>query len=218
MSKIIKSSEAARGAFAAYERDVLGVALAETAVDDVEGEWLDMESMQQAEAQAEVEKRLQELYDEALRRGLEEGKAEYERAAQEAVAALRTAAEAMRKAREEYLAALEPQVLGLVKAIAGRILNREARVDPEVTANTVRTALKALADRERLTVYLNPGDLLALQERGLDPLAGIEGLEGVELAVDETVSPGGCTVASDCVHVDARLDHQLDKIMNALAE
>jgi flagellar assembly protein FliH len=216
MSKIIKSSEAARNAFAAYERGILGVALQETEVEEAETEWVEPDPV--ALAEAEAEKRLQELYDEGLNRGFEAGKAEFERAAGVAAAALQKAAEAMRQAREDFLAAMEPQMLQLVKAITERILQREARTDPEVALNTVRAALRSIVERERLTVYMNPDDLDALRQKGLDPLEGIEGAEGIELAVDASIAPGGCTVSSDTVHVDARLDHQLELILDALAE
>lgn len=215
MSKIIKSSQAAPRGVAAYERGVLGTQT--TDAPGVEpGEWVETDPAAQAEADAE--KRLQELYAEGLRRGLEAGKADFEKASTQAVSALRVAAEHIQQAHEEFLLSLEPQVLKLTEAMVLRILEREARLDPQVAANTIRAALRHLSDRERLTIYLNPDDLETLRARGIDPFEGIEGLEGVELAADPSVGPGGCMASTDSVQVDARLDKQLEKILEALTE
>ncbi|MDX9974353.1 MAG: FliH/SctL family protein [FCB group bacterium] len=218
MSRVIKSSEVTRGVFAAFERDVLGVTLTPQHAGDGQAGWVEEERDPVALAEAEAERQLQAFYEEGLNRGIVDGKAEFERAANEAVAALKNAAEAMVKAREHYLAAMEPQVLELVKAITTRIIRREASLDPEIAATTVQAALRGLADRERLTVCLNPDDWQALREKGIDPLTGIDGLDSVEITVDPSVGPGGCTVASECIHVDATLEHQLEMILSALYE
>lgn len=216
MSRVIKSSEVTRGVFAAFERDALGISLSPQDAAEQQAEWTEEEPDPVALAEAEAERQLQEFYKEGLNRGIAEGLAEFERATNEAVAALRNAAEAMVQARENYLAAMEPQILDLVKAITARIILREASIDPEIAATTVQAALRSLADREHLTVCLNPGDWQALQEKGVNPFAGIDGLEAVEIVTDPSVGPGGCTVASECVHVDATLEHQLEMILSAL--
>jgi flagellar assembly protein FliH len=214
MAKIIKSEQAVKGLFATYECGLLGVALEPEGAD--EGFAEPEECDPAVAAAAEAEQRMQELYEQALRRGLEAGESQFREAVGGAIQALHAAAENLRQAREAYLSTLEPQVIELVQTITQRILRREAQLDPAVAVATVREALRHLADRERVTVVLNPRDLDAIRDQQLDIFAGIEGLGHVELAADDSVSPGGCLLESEQVRVDARLDAQLDQILAGL--
>ena len=83
--------------------------------------------------------------------------------------------------------AIADGALGIARAALGREL---AAVDAEV-ADAVRTALRALADADRVTVHVHPADLDLLRGLAADELP-----DHVRLAGDPTVPPGGVLAAT----------------------
>ncbi|MBN2310057.1 MAG: hypothetical protein JXR94_13875 [Candidatus Hydrogenedentes bacterium] len=218
MSKVIKSTEPDAGACAHFERDPLEelvpalLAAAYEAPEVAAGRLL-------AEAREQAEARIQEGYEQGYAQGLERGeaaaRAEFEEAVAGCAEALTRAGEAMGAARQAFLDALEPEVARLAGIIARRILHREAEADPEVVGSTVRAALENLVGRERLTVRLNPGDVNRIREQGVRLLDEFDGAE-VSVVGDESVDVGGCIVETESVKVDARLEAQLQQIVDAM--
>jgi flagellar assembly protein FliH len=214
MTKIIKTEHATEGAYDAFEHVTLEYPDADalqqdpqTAVDEI-----------MSEARAEAERKVKEAYAEGMRRGEEAGRARFEAQVAECAAALRASAEAMRQARKEFLNSLEPQLVALAVAVAERILHREIAADRETVRRTVRAATEHLAERERLTLRLNPGDHRALEEQGVDLLDDLEGVHRVRRIPDEAVDPGGCVVETSSVEVDATIRSQLEAILTDLLE
>lgn len=169
-------------------------------------------------ARTEAERIVREAYAEGLRRGTEAGRAQFFEAVGQSAEALRNAADAVRRAHDEFLESLTPQVLVLVQEIARRVLRREATADPELVRVMARAALSNLLERERVTMHFNPADLNALQERGISFLEEFDGTPHLSVVPHESVAPGGCIVETDALYVDARLDAQLEKVFEALTE
>jgi len=165
-----------------------------------------------------AERIYQEAYAAGHGAGMEAGLAQFAELVGEAHKALEHAAQALREAQTAYLDALEPQVVELAKTVASRILRREARTDMDLVRNTVRAALENLAERRHAVVRLNPGDIAALTERGVSLEDVFRSFERIEIAADESVPHGGCTIETAPVDVDARLDTQLMRIFDALEE
>ncbi len=69
-----------------------------------------------------------------------------------------------------------------------------------------------------MEIHLNPADYEALQEQGITLLDEFDGVGHIEITPDESVPAGGCSVETNTVHVDARIDSQLAKILEALTE
>ncbi len=169
-----------------------------------------------AEAREEAAQKIQEAYAEAFERGMEAGRDHFAQSVAQSAAALESAAEAIRRAREEFLASLTPQVIELTALIVRRILARESREDPELIHNTVRRALEKIADRQRLVVRVHPADLEALRARKIRLLEDFPGVDILEVQASDSVSPGGCIVESERMHVDARLETLLGNLLSAL--
>jgi flagellar biosynthesis/type III secretory pathway protein FliH len=214
MAKIYKPDNVPPRSLYEYERVVLeAMQLAEEA--EFEDEEISPEQILAA-ARHEAERKVKEAYVEATRRGMEAGRAQYLKAVAESAGALRTAAEAMQKAREDFLTSLEPQVVRLAVAVARRILEREMQGDPDAIGRTVRKAITHLADRETMTLRLHPADLEGLRKEKVKLLDEFDGVREITLQADENVRPGGCIVETDLLTVDARIESQLEQIMSAL--
>ncbi len=165
-----------------------------------------------------AERIYQEAYAAGHEAGMEAGQAHFNALVGEAHKTLESASEALQQAHAAFLESLEPQVVELAKTVASRILRREARTDTELVRSTVRAALENLVERKHAIVRLNPADMQMLAERGVSLDDAFQSFERVEVAPDESVPHGGCTIETKTVNVDARLDTQLMRIFDSLED
>lgn len=171
-----------------------------------------------AEARAAAERKVQEAYDEGLRRGMESGRAQYLESVGQSAEGLRRALIEVTAVKQQVVERLETEFLELTRAITSRILHREAWADPQAVQRVLRAVLNHLAERERLTIRVNPRDREILERENAAALEVLAGLEGAAIIPDESVAQGGCVVETGSVLVDARLDAQLERILEELSE
>jgi flagellar assembly protein FliH len=171
-----------------------------------------------AAARREAEHKVREAYAEGMHKGFEAGKAQFDESVAQAGDALRAAAEAVHEARQAFIDSLAPQVLELAAAIAARILQREAAIDQDLVLRTVERTLEHLTNHEHVTVRLNPADLEAVKSRRVQLLENIDGVSKLTVVADGSITPGGCVAASNLMEADARIESQLEAILNALRD
>ena len=216
MAKIIKSWDLNSQEYPSYRRNALEMLKADL---HRSSGTLALDPRQILEdARQEAELKVREAYAEGLRRGTEAGQAKFAEAVGKAAEALEHAAVAMREAQAEFLLSLEPQVVALAAAIAERILRREPSIGPERVRTTVHEALVHLEKRERITLRMNPADLEALKAQNIALLEEFDAIDDLEIIPDDSVAPGGCVAQSELLEVDARMESQFQKIVDALLE
>jgi flagellar biosynthesis/type III secretory pathway protein FliH len=89
-------------------------------------------------------------------------------------------------------------------------------VEPERVLDVIRGALRALVERERVVIQVNPEDLAIVRE-GLDELAGsLGGMEHVEVQEERRVARGGAVVRTSVGEVDAKIRTKLDRAQAAV--
>lgn len=211
MTRIIKSYDTSLSSFAEYERTALEV------LTPISLEAADPAAVL-AQARIEAEQKVQEAYTLGLERGFEKGREEFRKSVAECEKALKNAATAIKEAYDEFLTALEPDMVRLAQAIAERILHREVRTDPELVSRTVCAALEMLAARNHVSVRVHPHDLEALRSHKVALLEQFDGLVQLDVLADESVEPGGCVAENSNERVDARLDAQLTQILDELMD
>jgi type III secretion protein L len=119
--------------------------------------------------------------------------------------------------REKIIANAEPQLVGLGRRIAEKIIGRELEVNPDVIVDVVRQALQTVKQQREIIVRVNPADLSALQGRRGDVIAALARAKDVDLRADPDIGAGGCVVESELGTIDAQLDTQLGVIERLLA-
>ncbi|MCH8204159.1 MAG: hypothetical protein IID09_03300 [Candidatus Hydrogenedentes bacterium] len=210
MPKIIRVQDAKVGSVSAYERSALDEdALAEAATDP---------AAVLEQARLEAEETVREAYAEGMRRGIEAGEEKFNESVGGSATMLNQVAESLKKAREEFLESIEPQMVQLATSIASKILDCETQVSAEVVKRTTRTVLERILDEERVVLRVNPQDLATLREHRIQLLEEFEGIKQLELRPDESVAPGGCIAVTEHLRIDGRLESQLEQIMNHLME
>ena len=168
----------------------------------------------QAVVDAEVERQLGRLGDDARRRAQTEGHAEGMDAAHDELGRLLVLLdEAGRRSSDdaaEALTELAASATDLALEISAAILERERTEDPSVVLVPVRSALLELAGDARLRLHLHPDDLARLRDAGELPPT-------VDCRPDPALPPGDCRVESASRVAHDGLTHRLDRIREAIA-
>ena len=113
---------------------------------------------------------------------------------------------------EALVRGLETQVVELALAIAEKVIAREARIDPEIILNVVRSALSEVNDVSELRIRVNPDDLPLLDNRWQEMLPRSVA-ERSELVADDLVDRGGVLVESRIGYVDSQLKTRLNQVV-----
>lgn len=121
-----------------------------------------------------------------------------------------------RRARENAVRDLEPEIISLACSIAERIIKKAVEMDPETVVRVARHVLESAELQAPLTLKVNPQDLEILRGR-VEELKNLVGGQ-VELSTDECVSRGGCVVESQGGSIDGTLLTQLENIKKQLLE
>jgi len=172
---------------------------------------------------AQMEERLR-LAESAAQAAVEaaraEGLAALERARQQADQASAAALDAARRQigaalegflaeRNEYFAKAEQEVVKLALAIAARILNREASLDPLLLAGAVRVALGQLGETTGVRLRCPADQVEGWREQARQwPNLAV----APEVAADPALGAGDCRIEASIGSVDLGVRAQLEEI------
>jgi flagellar assembly protein FliH len=171
-----------------------------------------------AAAEAEAERIRQEAAQQGYSEGFEAGRADARAELGPALSALAEAIEALRELEAQAADAVEQQAVGLAVEIAEKVVAGAIAVQPERVLDVVRGALRAIVERERLVIQVNPEDL-ALVNDGMEEVAGsLGGIEHVDVQEERRVPRGGVVVRTSVGVVDARIATKLDRAREAVEE
>jgi flagellar biosynthesis/type III secretory pathway protein FliH len=100
--------------------------------------------------------------------------------------------------------------------VAARVLRAELAARPEREADVVRGAIRRAADRSALVARVNPRDLAACRSAAPAIMEDMGGIARREVVDDPRVSPGSCLLETSVGDVDATVESQLARILEAL--
>jgi flagellar assembly protein FliH len=164
--------------------------------------------------------REEELRDAEYHRGHRDGLAEGRAQGEAELDGLRTSLDLVVREvwahRERLVGEVEPDVVRLALAVAGRVVGELAERDRSLAERMVTEALKRVTARDRLTLRVNPEDLEAVRAKREQWLRLVEGVEHLEVIEDRRVARGGALVTTLDGAVDARWTTQLVEIERAL--
>jgi flagellar assembly protein FliH len=150
--------------------------------------------------------------------GFQAGLIEAQAQMAEGVAALQAAVAAVAAERERIAAAVEPAAVELALRIAEQALAATVEVRPQVVVEVVRGALRRLAERERVTILVNPEDLELVRTASGTLVAELGGIEHCDVQAERRVARGGAVVRTVEGEVDATLATKLSKAREVLED
>jgi flagellar assembly protein FliH len=133
---------------------------------------------------------------------------EYEKKASLQTARISEAIETFERSRKDYFSNVEMEVVKLALAIAGKILHREAQVDPMLVAAIVQIALGQLKEGSAATLRVRP------EERGRwqKHFDSMSLKLSVSVTEDAELQPGDCVLQTEIGTVNFSLDAQLKEV------
>lgn len=170
------------------------------------------------EARAEAEGRTRATLEEAWQKGYGEGMD----AAKEQYASIIAEAGEVRDSalaeHDEVLAGMEEEIVGLVTAVAAKVVGNELATNPDTVLYLVRQALDRCSNKNGLVLKVSPEDYEYIVENRdrLDALAA--GSADMEIKRDPTLEQGACLVDTPFGSVDSGVQTRLQKIEEAFRE
>jgi len=110
--------------------------------------------------------------------------------------------------QKTYFARVEAEVVQLALAIAGKILHREAQVDPMLVAAIVHLALGQLKDGSSASIRVRPDQA----GRWRQHLASLPLTLSVKVVEDAELDKGDCVLDTELGTVNFSLDAQLKEV------
>jgi flagellar assembly protein FliH len=126
-------------------------------------------------------------------------------------AALAGAVAGIEALRAEIVQAIEADAIDLALRLAGKILAGAQQAQPELVVEVVQGALRRVVDRRRITVTVNPDDLVLVKAAIGEITAQGSGVEICDLQADERVGLGSAVVRTSEGEVDASVHTQLER-------
>ncbi|MBN1847719.1 MAG: hypothetical protein JW932_03960 [Deltaproteobacteria bacterium] len=105
----------------------------------------------------------------------------------------------------------EKELLKLCLAITKKIIHTEVQTNKEIIQNTVRSALKYVADKRRIRIIINPDDMEDVK-RLLPDLSKFAKGGQFQLTEDHAVERGGCIIETGFGRINASIDQQFNVI------
>jgi flagellar biosynthesis/type III secretory pathway protein FliH len=170
-----------------------------------------------ADAREEAERIRREAYESGFGAGREEGLEKTANEMQSALLVLKELAHQLEQHQKEVLKQIEPDVVRLAVGVAEKIVAREVAADRDVVKRCVARAIEKILEREKLVINVNPVDLPVVMQYKEELLGMFDGIKEIEVVGSENgISPGGCTVETDLLKANGKIEAQLEEILQGL--
>jgi flagellar biosynthesis/type III secretory pathway protein FliH len=163
-----------------------------------------------------TEKGLAEGRQEGLRQGRQEAIDETSSRLEELIPAWIKALEHFEAQRNDMLLAAREDILELALAMGGKITHRVIEANPNVVAEQVAQALALVAEPTGVTLLVNPEDRALVKSVLGEVLEKIGTCTHVDLRDEAEVGRGGCVVTTGKGRIDATVERQIERIVDAL--
>jgi len=158
----------------------------------------------------------EKAYREGFELGLKEGREKAEKESKEILQRLESLIKSLDRIREEIYKKAEEEILELSVAIAKKILRRELELNRSSILQLVREAIRRLTEEDIIKIYLSFEDFELVKRHREELLRELGDSKNLIISPTQEVSPGGCFVETEFAQVDARLETQLEAVVQGL--
>lgn len=159
------------------------------------------------DVEAEIERRAREIGEKLCAEKL-----------QTTLPAMLAAVSALDRERDRWLADWEAFGVRLSAAIAAKILRRELDLHPENVIDMLGETLRLAAGSTNIFLRLHPDDVQLMGDHPEELTRSMSGCAETAIVPDESISRGGCVIESQHGVIDARIDTQLERIVDELLQ
>lgn len=120
--------------------------------------------------------------------------------------------------RDEILRGAEEAVVRLSLAIARRIVGEAVKLNDHLALETVRRALKHVADAQSIVIHVHPDDAHLVEQHAAEWSDAARRSRSLRVEADPRMRRGGCILEADTGQVAATIENQLETLETALTE
>lgn len=164
--------------------------------------------------ESEVQQRVQAATNAALAQAEERLLEEIERIRQDSKQRMSEALRAFEQERQAYFKRVEHEVVKLSLAVARKILEREAGIDPSLLTTPVRRTLEGMQCGESVRIRVAPSEA----ERWREQAEKNTGAPRWDIVADSELSPGDCVVETSVGSARFGFDAQMDEVEQSFLE
>jgi flagellar assembly protein FliH len=169
-----------------------------------------------AAAEADAERIRSVARQQGHAEGYDAGRAEAHAELQPIFAAMSEAIERLREQEAIVADTVEAQAASLAVEIAEKVVAGTLAVEPERVLDVVRGALRAIVERERIVIQVNPADLELVRESMSEVAGSLGGIEHVDVQEERRVPRGGALIRTQVGELDARIATKLGRAREAV--
>ncbi|NNM67684.1 MAG: flagellar assembly protein FliH [Spirochaetales bacterium] len=166
--------------------------------------------------------RIQDIENDARRKGSEEGYREGYQTGQEEVerlvARVHVIIDKIIAKRQEIIEGAETQIVQLVLLVAKKVVKVISENQRNVVINNVLQGLRKLKSRGDVIVRVNLEDLKVSSDHVKEFLSLVENVKSITVMEDSTVDMGGCIIETEFGEIDARITSQFKDIEDKILE
>ncbi len=118
--------------------------------------------------------------------------------------------------RVQRIGSSESELLKLSVKIAEKIIGEEIRLDPSRQVQIVREALSKASTADSILLRIHPDDLQLIRENLPLLQSAFNSPKPLEIKDDFSIPMGSCFIETDRGNLDARIQSQLEQIINEL--
>ncbi|MCK4658726.1 MAG: hypothetical protein KAV82_04320 [Phycisphaerae bacterium] len=107
-------------------------------------------------------------------------------------------------------------VLEFSVRLGQRVAKRIGELDRSAATANLEEALRLVSSKTDVAVCVNPADAETMRRFAEGLVKKVQSCEHIRVIEDESVAPGGCTVATGVTEIDAGIDTQMGEIVRLL--
>jgi len=159
---------------------------------------------------------IEEVRQEAYKKGFEEAKKQMLEEYKSSGVALLNVADQLNQVREVIIQNSIGELQDLVITIAEKIIRHSITAQDDTIVATVEESIRKAVKSSDFYICLNSEDYSVIHEKAPELISKISGLENIFLKIDDGIEPGGCIIESDNCTIDATIASQLQIIKDHL--
>ncbi len=170
--------------------------------------------IEEAKAQAlgEVDAIKTQAYNEGYEAGRQQGYQDISNEMQDKIQAVDIFSKSTFEIKNNIIKSAHSDIVQLVIEIARKVCSKTLELDENVIKDITANAIKALKDKENITIIVNPELAEKIYSISEELKERIPQLENIKIIEDNSVSPDGTIVETPLSRVDSRISSQIDEI------
>jgi flagellar assembly protein FliH len=157
-----------------------------------------------------------EAHEKGLSEGIRQGRDLQKKDMQDSIRALGALMNEISTLKMQMLETAEEQILQLVIDVTEKVLHMEITTNPDIIRHVLKAGMKNIVDRENMKIRIHPQDYRYMMDIKSDFIRSLDGVKNIVFEEDASIARGGAMIETLFGEVDARLDHQFDRIKSVL--